>query len=88
MRRHGHPEQEAVRRAEREERGLARASHGLNEDTKRYIHGLKIWNLANYFWSLRCRRFIVGQVEEAARCLSCITRESLPGLTPSHPDGP
>lgn len=78
MRRHGHPEQEAVRRAvsllesriaefEREERALARAAQGVNDDTKLYIHGLKVWYLANYFWSLKCRRFTVDRVEEAAR---------------------
>jgi hypothetical protein len=77
MRRHGHPEQEAVRRTvdllksriadfEREESGLARASQGLNDDTRLYIHGLKVWYQANYFWSLKCRRFIVDQEEEAA----------------------
>ncbi|MFY0568470.1 hypothetical protein ACN28E_32205 [Archangium lansingense] len=32
------------------------------------IHGLKVWYLANYFWSLECRRFVVDPVDEAARC--------------------
>ncbi|WP_187344942.1 hypothetical protein [Cystobacter ferrugineus] len=39
---------------------------GLNDDTKRYIHDLKVWYQANYFWSLKCRRFIVDQMDEAA----------------------
>jgi hypothetical protein len=73
----GYPEQEAVRRAvdllrsrivdvEQEASGLARAAQGLNDDTRLYIHGLKVWYQANYFWSLKCRRFIVDQVDETA----------------------
>ncbi|WNG19631.1 hypothetical protein [Cystobacter fuscus] len=48
---------------EREAHSMARASQGLNDDTKLYIHGLKVWYQANYFWSLKCRRFIVEPVE-------------------------
>ncbi|MBM7114442.1 terpene synthase family protein [Archangium primigenium] len=70
MNRRGHSEQEAIRQTvdwiksrleefERSARELGRDPRASNEDTRLYLHGLKVWYLANYFWSLRCSRFVV-----------------------------
>ena len=70
MRRQGLSEQQAVHRSvqwvgerirdfEREARALVSASPDLHDDTQRYVQGLKVWYLANYFWSWECRRFLL-----------------------------
>jgi hypothetical protein len=74
MRRQGLSESQAVHRSvewvrerirdfEREARALVSASPDLHDDTQRYVHGLKVWYLANYFWSLKCRRFLLDGEE-------------------------
>ena len=76
MRRQGHSAPEAIGQTvellksrlkdfAREAGDLNRSPRSMNTDTTRYVHGLRTWYLANYFWSLRCGRFVGDGVEWA-----------------------